>query len=416
MIKYILCFISVITFGSFFQNEIVNGAVNKKRANTTTKASTKRAAVSSSSSKRAAVSSGSSKNSKNSKSSKTTTTKKSSSSKSGESSVLKCLQEKMPEILDGACSFLLDSNIKEALGDENLWCVYNYKDVGKISSIYNYYLGAYYGITQNTIKSDTSIVNVKNSSKNALKYYEYLIDEINNGTLKESKILDSVRSAVLDKADLDISVESTIENKSIETVPISINIVASDIEGCTKLTKAAMSSCGAVGNSDAKSKITESCTAYNAALIKLAGAKKAEALGYDTEIINALKQRVNAGFYDYKDMVNLEKEKLELEKEYSSITKEKAFIDNQNKRAETAEKITVLQEEIKTISDEDLKKLKQDQLDKLKVTICSLEKLLKNYDKDYEAPDELTKDCTTNSSSSSATSDSSSSDTSDSSK
>ena len=370
MMKYIFYIVmSVITLGSFFQNEVVNSAVNKKRANTTTKASTKRAAVSSSSTKKAASSGGASKSSKGAKSSKTITPKKSSSSKSSESSALKCLQDKMSEILDGACSFLLDSDIKEALDDENLYCVYNYKTSGKVSSIYSYYLGAYYGITENAIKSDTSIVNVKNSSKNALKYYEYLIDEINKDTLKESKILDSVMTAVLSKADLDIKVENTIENKSIDTVPISINIVASDIEGCTKLTKAAMTSCGAVGNIDVKNKISESCTAYNAALIKLAGAKKAEVLGYDTEILNALKQRVNADFYDYKDMVNLEKEKLELEKEYSDITKEKAFIDNQNKRAETAEKITVLQEEIKTISDEDLKKLKQDQLDKLKVIV-----------------------------------------------
>lgn len=299
----------------------------------------------------------------------------------------------MPGILDGACSFLLDADIKEALGDEELYCVYNYKDVGKTSSIYNYYLGAYYGITENSIKSDTSIVDVKNKSKNALKYYAYLIDEINKGTLKESKILDSVTTAVLDKADLDISVESTIENKSVETVPISIDVVASDIEGCTKLTKAAMTSCGAIGNVEAKSKITESCTAYNAALIKLAGAKKAEALGYDTEIINALKQRVNADFYDYKDMVNLEKEKLALEKEYSSITKEKAYLDNQSKRAEAAAQILSLQEEIKNTSSDDLKKTKTEQIEKLKASICNYERLIKNYDEDYVAPDDLTADC-----------------------
>lgn len=387
---------SVITFGLFFQNEVVNGAGNKKRQASIGKPSVKRAATSTSAGKSTAASSGPSKNSKSGKNvvpKKSSSSKSSSSSSSDESSVVKCLQEKMPEILDGACSFLLDSDIKEALGDDNLYCVYNYRNVGKISSVYNYYLGAYYGITETAIKADTSVVNIKNTSKNALKYYAYLIDEVNNGTLKESKILDSVMEAVLSKADLKVDVETTIEKKSIETVPISINIVASDIDGCSKLTKAAMTSCGAVGNAEAKSKITESCTAYNAALIKLAGAKKAEALGYDAEILNALKQRVNADFYDYKDMVNMEKEKLELAQTYSDVVKEKKVLDIQSKREETAEKIISLQEEIKNSSNDETKKKKQEQLDNLKKTICSYDKSLKGYDKDYAPSDDLTKDC-----------------------
>lgn len=393
-------FLSITTICvSFFQSKIANSAPNNKRAATANK---KRAATAGSSGK-----SGNTKktNTSTKKSVSKSYSKSSSSSKKSNdepagslSKELKCLQGKLTEIIDGPCNFLVDSDIKDGLGEEDLFCLYNYKDSGKTSSIFNYYLGAYYGITENAIKADTSIVNIKNSSKNALKYYQYLIDEINYDTLKESKILDNVTDAVLKNADLDTSVQNPIESKNIDSVPISIDIVSSDIEACTKATKSAMTECNAIGDLTVKSKITESCTNYNAILIKLAGAKKAEALGYETEILNALKQRANADFYDYKDMVNLEKEKLELKKTYTEVVNETSALEYKEKREEAILKIATLTEEIKNTTDEEVKTKKQASINTYKEQICSYDKTIKKYDKTY-TPDDDSSHCKDTSSS-----------------
>lgn len=401
MIKYFFLCLSFFTFFiSFIQNGTVKSAINVKRQSNTTKNNVRSATTSS---KRATTTSSKSSGkttSKTSSSKKTTSSSKTSSSDSSANSELKCLKGKLSEILSGACSFVLDEDIREILGDEDLYCVYNYRDVGKTSSIYNYYLGAYYGITESSLKANTSIVNVKNTAKNALKYYQYLIDELNAGTLKESKILDSVTEAVLKNADMDFSVESTIGNKSIESVPISINVIASDITSCTKLTKTALTECNAVGNTDVKSKIAESCNAYNSALIKLAGNKKAEALGYDAEIIAVLKQRVNADFYDYKDMVLLEQEKVELQETYSNVLSKKALLDNKSKRVDIAEKANKLIEEIASTNSEEVKTSKESLLAEYKKQLCNLDKLISNADVNYKPADDLTADCTSTTSSS----------------
>ena len=394
MIKYLfMCFLSITTICiSFLQNKIANSAPNNKRAATANK---KRAATGGSSSKQSNIKKS---NSSKKGGSKSYSKSSSSSKKSGEettgslSKELKCLQGKITEIIDGPCGFLVDTDIKDNLGEEDLFCLYSYKDSGKTSSIFNYYLGAYYGITENSIKADTSIVNIRNTSKNALKYYQYLIDEINYDTLKESKILDNVREAVLKNADLDVSVENTIEAKNIDSVPISIDIVSSDIEACTKATKSAMTECNAVGDLTVKSKITESCTNYNAILIKLAGAKKAEALGYETEILKALKQRANADFYDYKDMVNMEKEKLELKKTYKEVLNETSALEYREKREDAILKISTLTDEIEKTTDEEAKAKKQESLEKYKNDICSYDKTIKKYDSTYK-PDDNSSHC-----------------------
>lgn len=408
MIKYFLYCLSVATFLiSFVQNGIVQSATNVKRQAGNSNVKKRAASVSSSKTSSGATAKHSS------GSSKKTTSKKGSSSKSSIDDTevgaeLKCLQGKLSEILAGACKFLLDDDIRAGLGSEDLYCVYNYRDVGKTSSIYNYYLGAYYGISESAVKANTSIVNVKNNAKNALKYYQYLIDEINAETLKESKILDSVTTEVLKNADMDFSVENTIERKTIESVPISIDVIESDITNCTKLTKAALTECSAVGNIDVKNKIAESCSSYNSVLIKLAGDKKAEALGYDAEIIAVLKQRVNADFYDYRDMVLLEQEKVELQETYSDLVSKKALLDNKSSRSSYAEKANKLKDEIDTTSSEDVKKSKEEQLALYINQICKLDKLILKADKDYVPLDDWSDNCSTSSSSTSSSSSSSS--------
>ena len=320
MKKFLVFVVSfVVILGSFFDVAFSQRARRRQASSRKTKraGNIKRAATSggsgaksSGNTKKATGSKSKSKSSSSSKSGASSSSSSSSSSGEGLSAELKCLQQNLSSLLEDKCKFVVDSDITSALEGEDLYCVYNYKDSGKTSSVYNYYLNAYYGVSETSVKSDTSIVNVKNSSKNALKYYQYLIDEIANGTLKESKILDSVTEKVLENSNVANDVQGVIEKKSVETVPLSMSIVSSDLENCTKATKAILKECGAIGNQTVKKKISESCTAYNAVLLKLAGNKKTEALGFEGEIINALKERANADFYDYKELVEQQAEKL----------------------------------------------------------------------------------------------------------
>ena len=390
---FITCLISLSCFTELSFSRNRKRQAGKKNSNSSSeKRNNKRAATGGSARKSKSTSSSSKKKknekkSSSSKSSSGSSSKSSSSnenSSSSESPELKCLQDKIESLLSDKCSFIIDDNIKTALEGKDLYCVYNNKDSGKTSSIYNYYLNAYYGVSETSIKEDTSVINVKDRSKNALKYYQYLIDEITNGTLKESKILDNIRDAVLENANIDVDVQMTIEEKTVETVPLAIDIIKSDIDTCTKETKAILRECNATGNQEVKQKIKESCEIYNSALIKLAGDKKAEALGYEAEIITVLKERLKTELYSMKDSVEMQKELVKQKEELADVEKRNKILNLQNSRSENIDQITKLEEEIATIGDDekqaDLKKQKETAITTLKNSICQIEKQIKQYD------------------------------------
>lgn len=401
MKKFLVFVVSfVVVLGSFFDVAFSQRARRRQASSRKTKraGNIKRAATSGGSGAKSSgntkKATGSKSKSKSSSSSKSGASSSSSSSSSGEglSAELKCLQQNISSLLEDKCKFVVDSDITSALEGEDLYCVYNYKDSGKTSSVYNYYLNAYYGVSETSVKSDTSIVNVKNSSKNALKYYQYLIDEIANGTLKESKILDNVTEKVLENSNVANDVQGVIEKKSVETVPLSMSIVSSDLENCTKATKAILKECGAIGNQTVKKKISESCTAYNAVLLKLAGNKKTEALGFEGEIINALKERANADFYDYKELVEQQAEKLKLDEQYAETQKKTKLLTLKNKRDDTASKLVELRNRIKGLnSDDSAKETFESQANTYASSLCLLDQQISSLDSTYKPSDNLAK-------------------------
>lgn len=402
MKKFLVFVVSfVLVLGSFFDVAFSQRARRRQASSRKTKraGNIKRAATSggsgaksSGNTKKATGSKSKSKSSSSSKSGASSSSSSSSSFGEGLSAELKCLQQNLSSLLGDKCKFVVDSDITSALEGEDLYCVYNYKDSGKTLSVYNYYLNAYYGVSETSVKSDTSIVNVKNSSKNALKYYQYLIDEIANGTLKESKILDSVTEKVLENSNVANDVQGVIEGKSVETVPLSMSIVSSDLENCTKATKAILKECGAIGNQTVKKKISESCTAYNAVLLKLAGNKKTEALGFEGEIINALKERANADFYDYKELVEQQSEKLKLDEQYAETQKKTKLLTLKNKRDDTATKLVELRNRIKGLnSDDSAKETFESQANTYASSLCLLDQQISSLDSTYKPSDNLAK-------------------------
>lgn len=376
-----------------------------KRASSTSK-NTKRAATSSSSLRSATGSNRSSSSASSRSSSKSSSGNKSKTSgkkvvvakssttdqEDGEEAIseqLACLKSNLSSILEGSCKFVLDDSIKEMLQDHDLYCVYNYKDSGKTKSIANYYLSAYYGISESSVKDNTTIVNVKNSAKNALMYYQYLIDEISNGTLKESKILDNITETILDNADIDYSVSNTISARTVESVPLSINVIASDIENCADKAKEIMRECNAVGKQDVKKAINESCSVYQSVVLKLAGDKKAEALGFENELLTALKERANADFYDFKEQVEMESEKLELEQLQYDTNQARKLLEKKNSREEYANKANELAKKIAAMDEDEDKTAQEATYNAYISQICALDKTILSIDSSYVPGDNL---------------------------
>lgn len=289
-----------------------------------------------------------------------------------------CLVNKIPELLGGDCKFLADENIQPFLGEGPFYCLFNSKDSGKTQSVYNYYMKAYYGTSEGAVKSSTTLIKIKDSAKNALKYYEYLMEEIEKGTLMESKILDNIREDLLDNSSMSIDDQSLIEDKEVEEVELAIPFVKDNIEACSKATRKVLLDCGAIGDRDIKAKITSNCTNYGGTLMRLAGEKKVEAMGYESELINVLKQRISSGVENQKEAAAREVDK------HAFAIDEKRGI-----RATKAVEVLELKSKIDGMEDGDSKTRQKARLDALNAELCDIDKFIGQADRTYTIPDYL---------------------------
>ncbi|MDR1009421.1 MAG: hypothetical protein LBL52_04185 [Rickettsiales bacterium] len=221
--------------------------------------------------------------------------KKSSSSSSVEAPdpAIACLQTGLPELATGPCEFLVPEDLQKSLKEPFL-CVYNSSSSTNAESVYEYYTQQNYGVSESRVKADSSVVDLKYKNKGLYKYYEYLLDEIKKGDLKENKIFDEITETVTEHMDAPLDATKYIDAKNIESVQISLDIARGDITRCQEAADKIAEDCGANTSQEAHAKIDSSCLAYEAALAKRAGDKKVEALRHEKEIYDALLQRVGA--------------------------------------------------------------------------------------------------------------------------
>ncbi|MDR2098423.1 MAG: hypothetical protein LBO78_00150, partial [Rickettsiales bacterium] len=278
-----------------------------------------------------------------------------------------CLVSKIGGLLASDCSFLVDEAISAGMGSDPLLCVYNGKDAGSAKSVYNIFLRQYYGISEGGVKASTSLVDVRDQKKGAMKYWQYIIDEAGAGTLKENKIFDSVTEAVLENSSLSSSDQLAIEGKSVDTVELSIPLVKSDLERCAKSAKAAMNECKAVSDISIKKKIAASCTAYEAVLVKMAGAKKAEAMGFESEIVAVLQQRLRAELDNTRNALDREQEKAALDSQKLAAQTDTEIAKTMEKRTKLVLEASGIMNDIAELEaeDEDEKKDYQADLDEV---------------------------------------------------
>ena len=127
-------------------------------------------------------------------------------------------------------------------------------------------------------------------------------------------------------------------------------------------------------------------------MLKLAGNKKTEALGFEGEIINALKERANADFYDYKELVEQQAEKLKLDEQYAETQKKTKLLTLKNKRDDTASKLVELRNRIKGLnSDDSAKETFESQANTYASSLCLLDQQISSLDSTYKPSDNLAK-------------------------
>ena len=300
ILKNIFCLLLALSV--FFADSISIAARKKKK-----KSNGKRAAATSTSSKHSGSSS--SKKSTKSKKLKSSSKDKSSgskakknSSKSNESATeqdaeitkkiassaeASCLKDGLAELLEEDCSYLNDEWVLEKM-NQPLLCAYSVKTKGKVKSATEYFVTQKYGVKE--VKKDAS-VSIKDNA-NASAYYQYLLDGLEEGTLKHTRILDFITEAVLEDSDENNDVISAIENKSVESTKIVMDIVPNDVTNCQKSAKKILQSCNATTAEDVQELIEGSCSEFESALIKQTAYLKNEVLDKAPEIVEVLKQRV----------------------------------------------------------------------------------------------------------------------------
>ena len=248
-----------------------------------------------------------------------------------------CMIDNIPTLLEGDCKFLNEQELIDGLSDK-FYCIYSYKDKNKINSVYNYYLYQKYGIKDTSLKDSDAAITIRNQSKGASKYYEYLISELENGTLSENRVLDFLtEDLIYEGVYFSPNEEQAITSMLVNETTIPANIMKGDVENCEKSIKSAVKQCAIASNREMQDKIEESCIEYESTLIKQTATIKNKLLDMKSKIAEVLKQRVG--------IISRKEEQEKLEKELKKKEKEAKSSVKTEENTEKSEEVTGKTEE-----------------------------------------------------------------------
>ena len=196
---------------------------------------------------------------------------------------------------NGACKFLLPDDMRGAYKPKDFLCVFQTRASGKAESVWDYYLTQNYGIKEGSVKDGTSVADLRYKKKGLYKYYEYLLSEMDRRSLKENKIFTAIAEEILDRNEVPNDATNKIEDKSVDSVSISMDITRADINACNEAVKAISDECGEMSDPEAKKAVESSCISYDAALTKRAGDKRIEAMSREGDLLEVLLQRGGSG-------------------------------------------------------------------------------------------------------------------------
>ncbi len=205
---------------------------------------------------------------------------------------LECLAKKINFLMAKDCKFLGDGEVLSQLKD-NFYCVYSYKQSGKINSVADYYFYQTYGVHESSVREEEAIATINNPPKGGAAYYKYLLDNLKTNTLQEAKILDFLTEEILENIPPSAEEESAISAKNVEKTTIPMNETAADIKHCSNSAKAIVKDCGVGSDQDIKKVIAKSCEEYQGLLVKYVSKLKADVLDKQSELLDVLKSRLH---------------------------------------------------------------------------------------------------------------------------
>lgn len=206
-------------------------------------------------------------------------------------SELACLSNNLNFLLEKDCKFLWNEKLLKDLS-EDFYCLYNYKSSGNKKSVFDYYFYENYGIGENSVASDTSIISVLNDPVGTSAYYKELLEELSSGKLKETKILDFIVEDVLENLTVSEVESRAITSKSVEKVNIAMTETFSNIQVCKNAVKKVVRECQIVGNLEVKKVLNKNCKLYESLLVKQTSKLKADLLDQKQKLLDVLKERL----------------------------------------------------------------------------------------------------------------------------
>ena len=204
---------------------------------------------------------------------------------------LQCLANGINSLMAKDCKFLGDAAVLDQLKD-NFYCVYSYKQSGKINSVADYYFYQNYGLHESSVKETEAIATINNPPKGGAAYYKYLLDNLKTGNLREAKILDFLTEEILENMTASEEESSAISAKNVEKTTIPMNETFSDIDHCRKAARQVVQDCGVDADQDVKKIIGKSCEEYQGLLVKYTSKLKADVLDRQQELLDVLKDRL----------------------------------------------------------------------------------------------------------------------------
>ena len=238
-----------------------------------------------------------------------------------------CVNEGIETLLSKECKFLNEKEIIESLG-EKFYCIYQTKEKGKAESVYDIFLYQNYGIKESSLKDGEGDIVIKNPGNGKLKgtgkYYEFILKNLADNTLKHGMILDFLTENIIDSNESLFGEQvDIVQEFSVPSVALTVDFTKNEIENCRKATKKVMQSCGISNDSDVQESITSNCSIYSSALTKNTADKKNKVLAFSTELAKILLLRAS-DILDAADLkTSLDERSFDNEKRQNKIDSER---------------------------------------------------------------------------------------------
>ncbi|MDR1476718.1 MAG: hypothetical protein LBI17_01155 [Rickettsiales bacterium] len=310
-----------------------------------------------------------------------------------------CLGSRIAGLLENECSYLVPEEIAGSLDLEKkpFYCVFSYKEGGSGDSASGYFLRAAYNMSEDQLGSEGAARMVRDTENIAMyKYYDYVLAQIEAGTLHESMVMDSLANEALSGSvattGLDNAKKTSIKKKHVEQVSIPLSLSSVDLDRCRRASKDAfVDQCKMMGNMAAKKLVKDSCQEYEEILQVVASDRKSRAVASASQIRQALLKRIMASTAEEKMLSDLKQELADQMTATAQASRDFALAEPKSKRQEAALALSPMVAEYAEMKEGSAKNRSKKEIDALQAEICKYDRQIVAIDLEYKAPDCLAK-------------------------